>query len=324
MSPRFAVMFKTHFWDAFTERQLNRLIQVNRSGDVFVVIDDLPVAVSKIDYPRVFRVMEQGAADLGLPRASTDKSIFWYNIDYSHYLFYLANPGYDYYVAVEYDVCVQLDLDMLVGALTDDRIDYLGCPIKEPSRWAWSGYHDCVYGPDEIRLALSCFSIYSQRAISMLFQRRLAMADEFRSGKLSFWPNNEAFIPTEIRRANYKSALLQSFGSINFYDWWPPMHESELENHPDQAFIHPVLEGDRYVRSVLRHERRLFSFFDPHSPLRRRLAYQGPESFRWEFCRELGARSLRYIQRKLEDAGLRRHWTANASSKTVPLAAKPP
>jgi hypothetical protein len=78
--------------------------------------------------------------------------------------------------------------------------------------WAWSGYNDCVYGPDEIRLALSCFNIYSQRAISMLCQRRLAMADEFRTGKLSFWPNNEAFIPTEIRRANYKSALLQSFG----------------------------------------------------------------------------------------------------------------
>jgi hypothetical protein len=48
MSPRFAVMFKTHFWDAFTERQLNRLIQVNRSGDVFVVIDHLPVPVSKM------------------------------------------------------------------------------------------------------------------------------------------------------------------------------------------------------------------------------------------------------------------------------------
>jgi hypothetical protein len=64
--------------------------------------------------------------------------------------------------------------------------------------------------------------------------------------------------------------------------------------------------------------------FTERQPLRRRLAYQGPESFRWEFCRELGARSLRYIQRKLEDAGLRRHWTANASSKRVPLAAKPP
>jgi hypothetical protein len=315
MPPRFAVLFKTHFWDAFTARQFKRLVQVASSENVFVVIDDPLGQAARIDYPRVFRVTEQGAAGLGLPMASTDKSVFWYNIDYSHYMFFLANPDYDYYVAVEYDVSAQIDVAALVSKLDAEQIDYLGCPIKEPSEWPWSGYHKGVYSSDEMRVALSCFSVYSHRAVAILFRRRLEMGKEFRAGTLSFWPNNEAFIPTEIRRANYKSASLQSFGSINSYDWWPPTHEKELGGRRGEAFIHPVLEGDRYIKSVLRHERHLLSFFDPLSPLRRRLACQGPGRFWWAFCKELAARSLHHVQRRLENAGLRRHWTAKAWAK---------
>lgn len=320
MALRFAVLFKTHFWDGFVERQLQRLIRTTRHGDVFVVMDDRFGHASKVTHDRVFRITEHGATELGLPAASTDKSLFWYNVDYGHYLFFRANPTYDYYVASEYDVSVQVDLEKLVQDIDREQIDYLGCPIKNPAAWPWAKYHADIYTADEIRLALSCFSIYSRRAVSLLLQRRLAMAEDFRNGALSFWPNNEAFIPTEIGRANYKSASLDKFGSIKAYDWWPPMHEAELSCHPDEAFIHPVLEGGRYIRSILRHEKQLFSFFDRHSPLSRRLAHQGSGSFRWAFCREFAARSLRYMERKLENAGLRRPWTANAARPARPAS----
>jgi hypothetical protein len=47
-------------------------------------------------------------------------------------------------------------------------------------------------------------------------------------------------------------ADLSDFGKLTRYDWWPPIHERELSRCTDEVFIHPVLSGRRYVKSLFK------------------------------------------------------------------------
>jgi hypothetical protein len=312
MPPRYAILFKTYTWTEFTARQLARLQARTRQGDVFVVVDNTSGRVPEIPHDRVVRLTEQDTVDLGLAYATTDRSLFWYNPDYLHYGFFAAHGDYDYYVAIEDDACLQLDLDALMDDLAARQIDLLASRVKHPSAWAWTEFHKLVYTPDEMRLGLLCFSAYSRRAMAKLFERRLDMARAFETGHLRFWPISEAFVPTEIHLAGYRTAYLEEYGSTEAYDWWPPSHEADLELHPDKTFVHPVLEGARYLRSVLKHERNLLSYLKPQSGIRRTLSRFPKPIADQAFRDELRARTMRYLRRRLERLGPQRHWAAGA------------
>ncbi len=45
---------------------------------------------------------------------------------------------------------------------------------------------------------------------------------------------------------------LSDFGKLTRYDWWPPIHERELAHCTGEVFIHPVLAGRRYVKSLFK------------------------------------------------------------------------
>ncbi len=266
-----------------------------------------------LPHHNVLAITEDMAVERGFPRASAGGGLFWYCTDYLHHLFFDAHPGYSHYVAIEHDVVATIDLDAFVDSLSGKGIDYVGRPISTPvARWPWYDRHLSVYPAGEIRRDLYCFSAFSARAMTRLRDRRLAMGVDFRDGILPFWPIGEAFIPTEVARAGLVSHDLGRYGDVARYDWWPPIEERHATSLPYGSFAHPVLVGDAYVRSVLRHEPRLSTFLLKGSDLRSRLSGHPLTACLPHLRAELARRALAAMRRRLEWCGLMEPWTTSA------------
>ena len=309
----YAVMFKVHFWDDFARRQLARLQSVVSSGDIYILIDETSGSAGEVDFENVLHLTEDDCLAAGLADARTGASLLWYNIDYPHYLFFERFPKYDFYVSFEYDAVTTCQMDVLVDKMREGGIDYLGLPLRKSiDDWPWIESHFLVYKREDIRLALSCLAIFSRRAMKLLRDRRLSMAAGFISGELPFWPNNEAFIPTEIGLAGLKAASIADYGKADAFDWWPPSFELDVTATPPDRFLHPVLDEARYIKSLAHHWPNTLSLLRPNSELIKRLQRFPAQTYWPVLVRELNERVSDRINDKLVKLGLRRSWLVSA------------
>ena len=312
----YAVMVKTYAWNDFVARQVARIAESVRSGDVWVVVDESRGRVEGITHPLVLRVTEDDAVRRGLARAMTGDSLFWYCTDYLHYLFMDAHPGYTYYIAIEHDVAARIDLDAFVKSLAAEGVDYVGLPLRTPAdAYPWLAGLLTVYGVADLRRDLYCFAAFSDRTMRVLRARRIAMSQDYANGSLSFWPIGEAFVPTEVGRAGLHSRRLDEYGDTSRYDWWPPFHEDDLHVMPTPSFAHPVLEGTFYLRSALRHEPRLSGLMRRGSPVRARLERYGVRACLPHIVREVRRRGVEAVRRRLERLGIVQRWTAGVERR---------
>lgn len=314
MSLSYAVLFKTHFWDEFTSRQMERLRARVGRGDIYVVIDETFAPAPEIPGERVIGVNKEKLAALALAPVTTHGSILWYNNDYPNYAAAAELPAYDYYISTEYDVTINTDLDALIDRLEAGQVDFLGFPIRKRAvDWPWYPMHEDVYGA-QMLVYLACFGIYSKAGLAALLAARQRAGAAFRTGALRYWPHVEAFLPNEIAKAGLRNASLADYGGVDLYDWWPPLNETDLPQAADQAFIHPVLHGTKYVRSTIYHEPSWLALLRPESSVRRKLQNFSPAIvrplIRAEIRRRLGGRVFRVAER----LGLRPKWFATAEA----------
>jgi hypothetical protein len=313
----YAVLFKTHFWDDFCRRQLERLRPHIGRGELYVVVDETFGARPEIGHDRVIGVTREDLRTLGLPLVTTQGPILWYNTDYPSYVATAQLPKYDFIVALEYDVAIHLDLDGLIDELADGRVDFLGFPMNVPAKaWRWYPLHKDLYGPDML-IYLSSLSVFSRAGITALLARRQARGKEFMAGTIRYWPFCEAFLPNEIRQAGLKIESLERFGATKHFNWWPPFNEADLPDATNETFIHPVLDGIRFVRSTIFHEPSTMALIWPGGSVRRRLHDFSPEIvepiLRAEIRRRILAKGELFLQR----LGLRPKWYAQARSDVV-------
>ena len=269
--PKYAVIFRTHFWDAFAQRQLDRLLSRVGQGDVFVLVDESNGVVPGIKHDRVVRVTETDLIGMGLPRAGTG-NLLWFNGDYPLYYFLKKHGKYDYYFQLEYDVALNTDVDRLVSQAAEDHVDFLGLTKGEPvAEWAWLDTCRGVYALEDIRYKLICVSLFSRRALETLFSRRLEMARRLQAEAIEAWPFCEGFIATEMRLGGFKSAELADYTDTSRYDTWPPYVESDLPVMTDRPVIHPVLDQERYLGSLLKYKHGLIGYLNINSLLHQKL-----------------------------------------------------
>ena len=274
-----AVLFRTHFWDDFVSRQFARLLTHTRGLDVFLLVDetrgfvDTPKGIAK------FSVTDQQILEAGFVNAGGG-SIQWFSGDVPLYLFKLSHPAYSFYVQLEYDVVVNVGLAQLVERLINDQVDLLLLSNEEPDRpWHWQQTMLAAYNSSEIRHQLFCFSIFSNSAITRLYEARLQQAGMFRSHELSEWPYCEGYIATEGRRQKLKCAELSDYVSVPNYKWWPPYLESGDKLSTLGDIVHPVLDQARYVSSLLKHDIAVKSLFLPLSWFNKKLLHLGLRGF---------------------------------------------
>ena len=260
---RYAVIFKTYAWDAFVHRQASRCEAAAGPGDFFVSVDETNGSVGPIPFNRVVRTSNAEITALGFADRFEKGSLLWWNPDYVHYHFGERHPEYDYYVFVEYDAVVRTSIGRMVEQMAAQRADLVDFPRCTPMwDWYWTLYHQQTYAFEELRGSLICVTGFSRRALQMLARRRREMTGD---GAVRFWPMAEVFIPTEIARAGYHSMSLAEFAAVDQYQWFPPVLEDDLAGAGGDAFLHPVLNRDRYVAAMLKSTARFRSFLYPRS-----------------------------------------------------------
>ena len=285
---RYAVLMKVHYWDDFAERRLQHLVRRVGTGDVYIFVDETRGAICQIAHHHVVRATESDMAKLEVLLHPPNK-VFWYNVDYPLYYFYLQNRSYDYYLMCEHDAVFNIDIDEFVRAADRDRVDYVGFPLAQRA-WPLQTCEGVYPKTFTIHNWLNCTSLHSRRSVEFLLARRQDLTRRYRAGEIANWPNNEAFIPTEMHNNGFVVRKLGDFGKVEKYDWWPPSHENDLPLLQDQAFLHPVLDERRYMASCMQ-QSNLWHYFLPNSQLRQLLDRGSPLSwipaFSMEFLRQV-------------------------------------
>jgi hypothetical protein len=247
--PNCAVVFKAYAWDRFVERQARRLAEASQDMDFYVSLDETGGPAGPIPFKRVIRFTCADLEAVGLAMRAPVGGVLWWNPDYAHYQFLDQCPHYDYYLFVEYDCVLQCSVEELVRVAASRGADLVAFPMASVfDEWHWTPYQRNVYPADEVGRALLCVSLYSARALNMLYQRRLAMSSD---PSVQEWPNSELFVPTEVRRAGMTWFPLQDYGDVSRYVWFPPALEEDLPFTNGTAFFHPVLDRRRYITSML-------------------------------------------------------------------------
>jgi hypothetical protein len=248
-TPRCAVVYKTFAWDGFVERQARRLAEAAGALDFFVSIDETNGSVGPVPFERVVRFTCNDLAAAGLPMRYAVGGVLWWNPDYAHYQFQAQHPDYDFYLFVEYDCVAQCSLERFVARAASQDADFVALPITRAfNKWHWMPYQRNVYPADQVKLALLNACLFSSRAMNLLHQRRIAMgSDPF----MRQWPSSEVFVPTEIARAGMTWLSLADLADVSRCDWFPPTMEEDLQTPASDTFLHPVLDRQRYISSML-------------------------------------------------------------------------
>jgi hypothetical protein len=290
-NPRYAVLFRTHVWDKFIDRQYGRLCDQIGNGDVFVVANNTSGTCNPPDDLPLVSFCEGDIVDLGYAKGGSGEML-WYNVDYALYYFAKLKPDYDYYVLFEYDVVVTVPLDEVIAAVHASGIDLVGLSTSDPiSEWWFRSSCLEVYKEEELRKMLLPLGIFSSNAVRHLSRRRLELSGDLRSGQLQTWPHCEAFIPTELARAGYVIEELSRFGPSEHLNHTPPLLEHDLGAMQGESFLHPVLDTPRYVANAIKYEYRPESFFLPSSILRQRLRRVAVGHYVGPLCNALRARA---------------------------------
>lgn len=298
----YAVLFKIYFVDPFVIRQLERLKARVGEGHLYVIADETHGNVGEIPHDRVIRTTEADMIARGFAKSEPDSALFWHAADYSLIRLFEEQPGYDYYVTIEYDAIINADVGSLIAPIAASEADFVGKRINtKVLEWWW--WYSCkeVYDADIVHPFLNAIAFFSGRCIPLLRQRRLEQSQRFRDKEIEHMPVSEAFITTELLRSGFTVANLSDFGSIEFYDWWPPTDEAELEITTGSTFVHPVLEGKRYVSSLLRGSQPSV-LFGQYSGLREKLSALKPGDYLGELFLHLD----RWGRAKSQDIPLER------------------
>ena len=264
---RFAVLFRTHTWDDFVERQYQRVLARVQGGDVFILANNTTGSCDNIPHKAAIKFTEDNLLAMGLARAG-ENNLLWYNVDYPLYYFCKIRPDYSHIALIEFDVVLNIMVDKVIEYCIKKDVDLIGLTL-DPSldEWVWTYTCSDHYDIKDIRKFLLPFGVFTQRAVTHLFGKRLEHSREFQRKTSSRWPHCEAFIPTELALAGFKLAELSELGRTQRFNFRPTTYEADLPSLQDEAFIHPVLDKTRYIQSVLKYSVRTESYFLPGSPI---------------------------------------------------------
>jgi hypothetical protein len=305
MTTRTAIIFRTHFWDDFAQRQFDRLLARAGTSDVFVLVDETsrPVVVP---HDKVVRVTAAGLLAMGFADAG-EGNLLWFNGDYPLYRFLELHGDYDYYLQLEYDVAINTDVDALIAAAAADRVDYIGLTKGEATPdWPWLKTCTDAYAIGDIQHQLICLALFSARALRHLWARRLALSAAYARGDIKAWPMCEGFIATELAKTGMNCRELSHYGDTACYDHWPPYLEADIGKLDAQSFVHPVLDDDRYIGSLLKYHVGLAGYLNPRSLFHRKLRRLSTaryvralrQSFASKAARTMRSAGTRLTQRK--------------------------
>jgi len=245
------IIVRTHVFGE-RERTLMKRLQNVRTHPVVVAVDETKGSIDVSPFQKI-SITKDAYARLGL---YCPKDFTWRNGDYVFYLARNQYPAEKYFWMLEPDVEHTFASDSALFDRFDRQtdVDLLTPYFRAPTTgWWWS--QTARPRPTGVKRAMFCIVRLSAHAIDLCLQER-------RKGRFSlrdrlFWPNDEAFVATEIVYGGLSAADLNDFG--------PPAYSSDtlgFDKPIDGAagtliqlqsmIYHPVLYGSAYRERIER------------------------------------------------------------------------
>jgi hypothetical protein len=262
--PSYVAAFRTYTWDDDVAELARRFFRACPTGRKVILADETH---GKLPIPNEYEVVSHttDTSELGVPDEPKGSSL-WYNVDYGVYFLRLTLPDYTYYVLSESDLAVNLDLEPMIAAAAEEKIDLLTHDIRpSDEKWIWHVGATTIF--DNPLRSLLCFMVLSDRAIDRLLCERQRLGIEFLSGRLSFWPFCEPFVPTVIRDAGMNYAELSRFADTENLRYRPRICLDDHRANRPGSLVHSVLGRVKYVKAVLDEALRLRDTFFPNTEL---------------------------------------------------------
>jgi hypothetical protein len=268
---RLCILIRTHL-NSDKARHLAQSLEELADVDVYACTDvsNSPARVGNV------KAIEHSAASLaekGLWSATLPGGLFYYG-DMPFYEALFAQPAYDFYLMVEYDVHFTEKgvswLRRLLDFVADEKNP---CPDlfapsvrRAPEAWYWHAHAKDIYQDDEIWYCEFPIVGLSKAAIAFLYSVRLqesAVASKLQYADLTQQRSNglaycEYFVPTNLMKSgrfdvqSAKSLGLEWTGEIfrDFRIKIPILFGTQSSD--DSALQHPVLDWPQY-KSKIRH-----------------------------------------------------------------------
>ncbi len=230
---------------------MNRLQEV-RSHAVVIAVDETKSSIDVSPFQKI-SVTREACAQLGL---HCPDDFTWRNGDYVFYLARKQYPAEKYFWLLEPDVEHSFVSDSALFEHFDQQTDVdLLTPYFRASTVGWWWTQTARTRPTGVRRALFCIVRLSARAIDLCLRER-------QYGRLSlhdrlFWPNDEAFVATEIVYAGFSAADLNDFNppayTLDTLGFDKPIDGTPgtFRQRPDSIY-HPVLYGSAYLKRIER------------------------------------------------------------------------
>lgn len=250
------LLFRTHYVDDAVFSLAATLSQQACLDLVFVVdetrgpIDTRGIGKVSLTYDHIDRA--------GLHRHFERPT--WRCGDYGFYLAQQMHPGYAHYWMIEHDVRINyVHQREFFAQYTDcDVVDLLAPYFAESgSEWFW---HRSMT-PFHLRVYRCLFPVIrlSHKAIGFLFERRRSIGVAFASrsdGPECLWPNDEAFVATELANNGFVCRDLNAIGRTQYtrrsMTFTTPISQADFSSlRPDGLIYHPVLYGQHYAKKLL-------------------------------------------------------------------------
>jgi hypothetical protein len=218
-------------------------------GEFVVAVDETraPLAVegfNKLSHTEDFTAFS-------LPSRPRDH-VLWWNADYVLYAARAALPDFDYYVMIEYDVFVNVDIAPLAEQWASRGVDLIVHDLQRISPnhkrfWSSDAHPEVWWG-------FIPFMAISGRAVDALLRTRQSLAVLSRNDESVEWPYCETFIPTALLQAgDMVPAQLGDFADTELFRFLPNMNILDPALDRPESLSHPVLGGPHLIRKFISH-----------------------------------------------------------------------
>ncbi len=187
-------------------------------------------------------------------------NVFWYNTDYQVYHFLDAYPDYEYVFMCEYDCTVNIEVSAVIETMALHGFTLSASAFARRRQYGIGRSAPARICEGHLTYRGACYPVRPSAAHSAQFASREARPYPTRPGRADTGNIGAQFRGPITRRSSAQRLHISSaaelplsaFGDTSHYDWAPPHLEAELPSLSGCAVVHPVLDVQRYLRSLLK------------------------------------------------------------------------
>ncbi len=241
------MLFHTHQWDAYTERQAAALAARSRGLDFYVLANETDGEVPVRGFRKIAHTM-QGFVDQGLP---PDRGMWW-NLDYALYQAAAVLPDYEFYFRFDADVRLTVDLADIAAWMRRAACDWLTLRPRGVETWAFRASAEAL--PYRRRAYVPMMAmLLSAAALRLLESDRRMLARRRVAGER--WAICECFIAAALLEHGVRIGRLEDLAQTGLFRAELALLETDERLAEPGGIFHAVLDLPRYVRKLERSAR---------------------------------------------------------------------